>query len=111
MNIRPITPSPSFKANLLFEQVMHGNDHKGRETTIKKSIELDPRKITSLKEDCFDPYGYYTNKKRETTITDDNNTKYIVNQSLKAVKELIEKAKQSPDDAESVLVDNLIKIV
>ena len=60
---------------------------------------------------CFDPYGNYTNKKRETTITDDNNTKYIVNQSLKAVKELIEKAKQSPDDAESVLVDNLIKIV
>ena len=108
MNIRPITPSPSFKANLLFEQFPDGAQHY---IARKISIELDPRKITSLKEDCYATYGNYTNKKRETTITDDNNTKYIVQQSLKAVKELVQKAKQSPEDAESVLVDNLIKIV
>lgn len=111
MNIRPVAQSPSFKANLLFEQVIKGIDYKGRETTVKKSIELDPRKIISLQEDCYDPYGYYTNPKRETTITDDNNTKYKIKQSLKDVKELIKEAKQSPDEAEPVPVHTLIEIV
>ena len=48
MNIRPITQSPSFKANLLFEQFPDGAQHY---IARKISIELDPRKITSLKED------------------------------------------------------------
>ena len=98
MNIRPVAQSPSFKANLLFEQVIKGIDYKGRD-------------IISLQEDCYDPYGYYTNPKRETTITDDNNTKYIIKQSLKDVKELIKEAKQRPDDAEPVFVHTLIEIV
>ena len=54
MNIRPLTPSPSFKANLLFEEVISGRNYEGLEKTIKKSIELDPRKITSIQEDCYD---------------------------------------------------------
>ena len=111
MNIRPVAQSPSFKANLLFEQNINRKDYKGRETTVKKSTELDPRKIISLQEDCYDPYGYYTNPKRETTITDDNNTKYKIKQSLKDVKELIKEAKQRPDDAEPVFVHTLIEIV
>ncbi len=112
MNIRPVAQSPSFKANLLFEQ--HWNDaqnYKGRKKTVKIQIELDPRKIISLQEDCYDPYGYYTNKERETTITADNNTKYIIKQSLKDVKGLIKEAKQRPDDAEPVPVHKLIEIV